>query len=739
MHALWSGAPPRCRSYARVSKHLGRIHRTSATGPLGRRVTFLDVFTACYTTVLGAAAVFDAQNKDESRRALEQEIAEAKAELAQLLAEGAIHDLYYDEHTERAAVKKKERSLGDHLAQICIKPARLKKARMAARSRRNFILEHLGQSSTTWRWIDKERVHVPYLTAVSDALRAEENDPNLKTRECLTDVHLDHARAETVLLAEGLLTAALEMTAYEAASQSETVHEIKRIRDERYPHFKFASDRLENTREIRKKQCDLTRSILSNANLNGDFEAVAKIVYNLLVSPYPPSIQVYNNLLYEFHRRRWHIMAEVVVQSLYRTRLRPTQQTTVCLLHHYRGRNDLEGFYKLIARLVAVLPEGLRVRRRAWDSMSMRCWRLWALYSDVAAHPLHITERVPRDRLTYEAIILGLVHFGQLGHAIHVFSNALAQGCQLSQDGILMLLNQCIISTDRTGALMLVRVLSGLHEQVVATGISEMKKLSEKLYLILALIGLKPDTLQDHNMLAKLGIEPSGFRQLSIALFVNEATRVVLRVERATRDLIECQENVASGRHNTNDIYNRLYGQLSSRAGQWCEDKYRYYRLYGGLLDEIHKACQSTFNLAKAFRWILPKLMVAEGDRKQVNALVYSRGNPLDLLYDGTVQRLKMIIWERSRHLERESGESEEFEKAPKGSEGFPAPGGGVSYEAGYFLSETDQSGDENVEGSCGGSRERDSTMYECRHVDPTAVCLSDTPQDTPRMDKQEM
>ncbi|OAA65450.1 hypothetical protein SPI_02237 [Niveomyces insectorum RCEF 264] len=114
---------------------------------------------------------------------------------------------------------------------------------------------------------------------------------------------------------------------------------------------------------------------------------VYKLCYNLLVSGAPPGIHNYNALLFGFTRVGQHSLAQVVVDSfLYQTHLQPTQQTLVCLLHHYRARGDLVGFYRMLRRLVALDARGAKLRRRTLadlvgdDPTHLR----WARTHDVA-------------------------------------------------------------------------------------------------------------------------------------------------------------------------------------------------------------------------------------------------------------------------------------------------------------------------------------------------------------------
>ena len=63
----------------------------------------------------------------------------------------------------------------------------------------------------------------------------------------------------------------------------------------------------------------------------------AKICYNLLVSDVPPGIRNYNSLILGFSELNEHNLARAVVDSfLFKSQLKPTRATMLCLLQHYQ-------------------------------------------------------------------------------------------------------------------------------------------------------------------------------------------------------------------------------------------------------------------------------------------------------------------------------------------------------------------------------------------------------------------
>ncbi|KAL4727380.1 hypothetical protein ACLX1H_006292 [Fusarium chlamydosporum] len=85
MQALWSRAGQAhrcgCRACETVVSTLGR-RVTTAARP--RKVTFADIFTACYSSMFATAAIVDAVRKEDRRQEIDRLLEETRRELAQL-------------------------------------------------------------------------------------------------------------------------------------------------------------------------------------------------------------------------------------------------------------------------------------------------------------------------------------------------------------------------------------------------------------------------------------------------------------------------------------------------------------------------------------------------------------------------------------------------------------------------------------------------------------------------------
>lgn len=645
MHAVWSRTvqprPCGCRSCGRAVNLFTR--RQATTGPFRRKVTFADIFTACYTTILGTAAILDARTKDKRAIELDRQIAEAKEELAQLLDKVPQRGTYYDYHKEKATEAAWNRALGDHLSEICAHPNRYRKNRRVALSREQLILEHMEQLRSPRRKL-KQCVTTGYEASLYKALMAEEENPKLEGRECKNCNQLDAAREETLSMAEKLLVAAYKMEkSQDRKPKCEAINQINDIRSQRYPRFLFTLAHPGEFRAERRKLNQINHNILVEGHSRGPFETVSRVCYNLLVARFPPSTQNYNALLYGFHRLGWHNLTDVVVESFYRTPLLRSSSTIVCLLHHYRAIGDMVKFYTVIAQVVAAVPDGAKVRRRHWRHVKgLLSLRQWAVYSDVRAYRWSVTERMPRDAAMLEAIIQGLLYFLQVGDAIHVFSNALYQGFRLAESTIRLIFDQCIASVDRQGSVRLLGVLTTQYDAAMKLGVFDVKALSKKFSALLELLGLKADSTTELQNLELIGICPRGFKRLCAVLPTSKQRKNEGQNWRFRHASIHGSALDRDGSH-----------PWTPTTSEWVIQDVAWLRRVGGILDDFHKASQTTWNLLKAFHWLVRILPESTEDQELI-AMIADLHNPRTFATGNAVHDCISIIKHGTR-LEHQS------------------------------------------------------------------------------------
>ncbi|CAK7226941.1 hypothetical protein SEUCBS140593_006410 [Sporothrix eucalyptigena] len=195
---------------------------------------------------------------------------------------------------------------------------------------------------------------------------------------------------------------------------------------------------------------------------------VAKLCYNMLVSPAPPGIHNYNILMLGFIGVEQHTLAQIVAESLlYDTRMLPTQQTLVCLLHQARAQGNVVNFHYVLRRLVALDSRGIKIRRRAIpDVVDHRTNREWARSNDVNLAGGYVVQRATIDGPVVEAIIMGLLSLDQVRHAAVVFSAYLNYCTKLNAATLSTILNPVLDAVDIPAARVLLRGLAKNHSLV---------------------------------------------------------------------------------------------------------------------------------------------------------------------------------------------------------------------------------------------------------------------------------
>ena len=238
---------------------------------------------------------------------------------------------------------------------------------------------------------------------------------------------------------------------------------IRLLRSEGYPRYNHPNLDPTATTEAREHLRVMIHKLFASwddGKTSTKFR-VAKICYNLLVCPVPPSIYHYNALILGFTQNKAHNLASIVVESfLEHSRLRPNPQTIVCLLLHYQSRDDLVGFYGVIRRMLAIDNRGMLVRRR-WheDVMLIPDLRKWAKQAEVTTSLKGnwVIERPKRNRAIYDALVSGLLHFGRVKDAAKVFVASLQERWGTSVQTFIHLLRQCLYTLNAPAADVLLR------------------------------------------------------------------------------------------------------------------------------------------------------------------------------------------------------------------------------------------------------------------------------------------
>lgn len=506
MQLLWSRAAQAhfcaCRACAHVS-HSAVRRTTAAVGRRRRRPTFSDVFTAFYTTILGTAAVLDARYRDGRRHELDRRLEGARSRLAQ---RREAHSLVRRVDMEPSTPPMREAPLGaiEALNSICKTEDALQ--RHQASNRRLYSLlrtiHHLydpgnkmGNSYTDYLG--------PSLEAIDAAVQEEALADVFVQRHPISNTQFQQYHAMINRLVDKLISQSyydeIPWDSEKARRNLESLDSawtaIRLLRSEGYPRYNHVSVDHTAAKEQQDKLTATIRTLFEDWNkdkrhMKPKFQ-VAKICYNMLVCPFPPNIHHYNLLLVGFTRKSMYNLSDIVVESLLEdSRLRPTPQTIVCLLLHYRLKRDICGFYNVIRRMMAIDNRGMLMRRKRYeDVLHFRTLSEWAKLPEVTTSlkANWVIERPERNQDIYEALISGLLSFGRVKDAVKVFVGSLQERLGTSVELFISLLKQCLYKLDASAAEILLRGLIDNAEIMVSLIIRDScpAKLAEHLYPIL--------------------------------------------------------------------------------------------------------------------------------------------------------------------------------------------------------------------------------------------------------------
>lgn len=472
----------------------------SAARQRTRRALGSNVATACYTALAATAVVVDTENKERRRRELNHKINEAKKNLATLMADDAADgDLLRLVGSVPAArrpepFRTSSQPTIDALESICDYHVDSVRSMMSsATEKRAAVLKLRNSLGMSWRDPRKDfcmgregLVNCDKIIAAEEAaaetLDQDREPRNEKQMEKQIDMVTD--------LVDDLMEAAYKASemqgikSYLPKDHPESAWSITRmLAKDGYPRFHHAHYDMDMTLQARRRFNQVTCNILADwKGPRSRDKYMAKICHNLLINTVPPGIHNYNMLIAGFTQIGEHVLAGAVVDNLlHKSRLRPTQGTILCLIHHYRCSRDAEGFHMLLRRLIGRDPRGLNMRSKSiLDVHQDRGLMRWALESNVAlANGRTVVERANLDKPVMEAIIEALIDFRRIGHAAKVFVACLDQRWTINADLFDQLLHAICNTVDDLATRVLVDGLLS-HVGAITTMILSRSFLSLK-------------------------------------------------------------------------------------------------------------------------------------------------------------------------------------------------------------------------------------------------------------------
>lgn len=451
MHSFWSRAAQAqssCR--CRICLHTGHsIVRRSTNAASRRKITAADIFTACYTTILGTAAIIDAQRKDVRKKELDERLERARAALGNpgvheapgQEGRGSNHPDAGTTNILRAHNLGPTNGLLQELGAMC------------EITRRPLPRPSWMQTQLEWAQIEA-------------AIALEERDPAYELREPRSAHQLERMTATVLDLVNQLIWRSqtgeslrsqdnVEMKGIDASAADIILEELRELPTLHYPSYHYPSEDVSGTARSRSLLAESIRRIFNQAASSK--EIVAKICYNIITSSAPPSIHIYNILIAGFNRIRRPDLAQAVVDSyIYNTPWPATQQTMACLLNHYRGTNNVEGLRDINLRMRGVKDTGLHFRIINKDAIHSHDLLAWAR-QNCALRSRTFVARAYRGDDVFNSLVKAWLYCGELDNAARAFVACLRNGSSVPIQTFRELLTACLTTFHYSAARRLAR------------------------------------------------------------------------------------------------------------------------------------------------------------------------------------------------------------------------------------------------------------------------------------------
>lgn len=547
------------------------IRRAATAASRYRKPGFSEVFTAFYTTILGTAAVLDAQYKDGRRKELDAKLEAARTKVEQLrhasslarqgaqqeppLSETAVNSWAQSEdkkkQTNKPGLMRERMPLNalEALNSIC----KMDMTERHTHTHGRFLnfLDSVHKAYDPDRRLGREQATFPGISlgSIRSEVLWEMESGTSPVREPMTALQFERYHEMIWRLVGELIEQSYydelphnpEQARLNWNSLDSVWHMIRLLRSEGYPRYNHPSLDPEATEKGRKELSDVICRLFEEWSevdrKNLPKYQVGRICYNLLVCPVPPSIHHLNLLMIGFIMKTAPNLVEIVAQTiLQESRLRPTPQTIVCLLVHYRRAREIGKFYDVIRRMVAIDNRGMLQRRRLYaDVPKIAALRRWARNSDTTTslNSKWVIEQAPRNVDIYEALVSGLLSFGRIKDAVKVFVGSLQERVGLSTGLLIQILKLCLYCLDASAA----RILrQGLLDHIDIT-VSLLlrpgcpKALVDHLYPVFAMdsspawpFSAERASMVSHTRTVEVSAHDSGAtRRLNIALFIRNA------------------------------------------------------------------------------------------------------------------------------------------------------------------------------------------------------------------------
>lgn len=197
---------------------------------------------------------------------------------------------------------------------------------------------------------------------------------------------------------------------------------------------------------------------------------IAKIAFNLMITPAAPDITTFNLLILHFTHLEQYDVAKMVIDTFFNeSKLKPNESTIVALLEHYTASNDKEGFKMLVRRMNGTRGD-MRLKRRTLWHLRLPEVQEWALNNKVIHRNFHIHEKVVRTQAIFNSLIVGAYKFFGLRQAMLYIRAALREGYRLHYWIFEFLANNCFLERNVKQAEDLLRLMLSQWTEVPKLG-----------------------------------------------------------------------------------------------------------------------------------------------------------------------------------------------------------------------------------------------------------------------------
>ncbi|RSL84769.1 hypothetical protein CEP52_016356 [Fusarium oligoseptatum] len=548
MQTLWSRAGQAHRCGCRVCETaisaLGRRVTTASRPP---KVTFADIFTACYSSMFATAAIVDAVKKEDRKQELDRQLEETRQELAELQK---LRTLETKRITANLAAENEEASLSQMdvlwkaLKDIYTDRPYMKEIDKPVTIR---VSEFLNRLQTDhYKCPDEATMLALRQTdyeSLEKAVKDEEIDQSLPRRTSLTLRQLHNDSRTIVQLVTQLLDRAAAHD--KSKSPSPSFHEARQMACEGVS-YTFDSIDPTGARKNRIKLNRRLREVVESPKL-GLKEKVGRVCYNLLVSAYLPDMHTYNTLIVAFDKHGHKYISEAFVNSFfYYRRIMPTPSTFVAILNHYKNSQNHGRFLRALACITGLDPEtGAKLRRRHVDDLtSIKAQTMKDRTSTRSGD--WIWERAPLDKPLIEAVISGLLHFKLFDQAALFFVSCMKANVELGTNTIKQLFDECILALDWKAAVRLIQGFTNCPntwQSMLMNRNENTTYLISRLHVLLDLVGLRISGGQvPESTLDNLSISTRGFHRFLDALAKVDSTSQ-LQLMGSTTQLVHSSES----------------------------------------------------------------------------------------------------------------------------------------------------------------------------------------------------